>query len=135
MFFANCQKGGMSAAFPDVCKTPVGPSVVPIPYPNVARTAAAKASTTAKKVLFCGSPAHNLKTVVPSSNGDEPGVLKGVISSKWKGPRKYKEGVKKVLIQGSPATRLMGVTMQNGKRPNMLGCTVMPSQTTVEIVG
>ena len=30
--------GGMSIAFPDVCKTPIGPAVVPIPYPNIGKS-------------------------------------------------------------------------------------------------
>ena len=29
--------GGTSVVFPDVCKTPVGPSIVPIPYPNIGK--------------------------------------------------------------------------------------------------
>ena len=34
---AHQGSGGMSIAFPDVCKTPAGPAVVPIPYPNVGK--------------------------------------------------------------------------------------------------
>ena len=34
--FANTQMMGMDMAFPDVCLTPAGPAVVPIPYPNIA---------------------------------------------------------------------------------------------------
>ncbi len=36
---AHKGSGGKSIVFPDACKTPVGPSVVPIPYPNMGQSA------------------------------------------------------------------------------------------------
>ena len=40
---AHKGSGGMSTVFPDVCKTPVGSAVVPIPYPNTKSNPTAKA--------------------------------------------------------------------------------------------
>ena len=35
---AHKGSSGKSIVFPDVCKTPVGPSIVPIPYPNLGQS-------------------------------------------------------------------------------------------------
>ena len=86
--FANCQMGGQNFGMPDVCKTPAGPAVVPIPYPNFSMGAIAQPGSTATKVLICGGPAHVVGTTIPISNGDNPGVIGGVISGKVMGPTK-----------------------------------------------
>jgi len=44
--------GGVSVVFPDVCKTPIGPAVVPIPYPNVGK--ASDTSNGPKSVIIDG---------------------------------------------------------------------------------
>ena len=36
---AHKGSGGLSTVFPDVCLTPVGKPVVPIPYPNTGKSA------------------------------------------------------------------------------------------------
>ena len=38
MSVIHAGSNGVTMAFPDVCKTPVGPAVVPIPYPNIAKS-------------------------------------------------------------------------------------------------
>jgi hypothetical protein len=58
----NTAQGGLSIVFPDVCYTPPGPIPgVPIPYPNIAATAARKQqqkkkvpTTTSQAVLVGG---------------------------------------------------------------------------------
>lgn len=132
--FANCQKGGTNLAAPDVCKTPVGSSVVPIPYPNTALGATANPSTVAKKVLISGAPAHNLQTVIPMSNGDNAGVVGGVKSGQVMGQSRHTKGADSVLIAGSPATKLTDMTGQNGSSSNITGATIAPAQTTVMIM-
>lgn len=122
--FANCQKGGQNFAFPDVCKTPVGPSVVPIPYPNMALGATANPGTAVMKVLISGAPAHNLGTVIPMSNGDNAGVIGGVKSGGMMGPRRNVKGCNTVLIGGKPATRMTDPTGQNGSNSNMMGVSL-----------
>jgi hypothetical protein len=106
--------GGTNIAGPDVCKTPVGPSIVPIPYVNIALGATAIPSTAATKVLISGTPAHNLRTTIPMSNGDNPGVAGGIKSQRMMGSSKHMTGSSKVLIGGSPATHLTSSTGQNG---------------------
>lgn len=132
--FANCQKGGVNMAAPDVCKTPMGNSTPPIPYPNIAQGATANPGTIVQKVLICGAPAHTIQTVIPMSNGDNPGVCGGVISGCNMSQQKHTMGANNVLMGGKPATKLTDPTAQNGSNANAYGATVTPAQTKVMIM-
>jgi hypothetical protein len=132
--FANCQKGGTNMAAPDVCKTPVGPSVVPIPYPNTASGATANPATAAKKVLISGAPGHTLQTTIPMSNGDNAGVAGGVLSGMIMGALRFLMGASNVMFGGSPATKMTDTTGQNGSSLNTQGLTCAPAQTKVMIM-
>jgi hypothetical protein len=125
--FANTQMMGMDFAFPDVCLTPAVPSPVPIPYPNIALGPTAIPNQV--KVLIMGAPAHNLGTVIPMSNGDNPGVATGVASGTVMGPRRHLTGAFSVLMVGMPATRLTSATIQNST--NAPGARIVPSQPKV----
>ncbi len=127
--FLNCQKGGKNMCFPDVCKTPAppAPSPVPIPYPNMSEQV--MGAMPVPQVLIDGGPAHNMKTKVPLSNGDNAGVAGGLKSSKFMGPTKFKKGSSVVKIKGKPATKALMPTSHNGD--NGMGVTVQPSQTKV----
>jgi len=122
--FANCQMMGMDLAFPDVCKTP---PAIPIPYPNFAL--GPTAIPNAWNILFMCAPAHNLATVTPLTNGDNPGVTLGVISPSVMGPSRHITGAFTVLLKGSPATRMTSLAVQN--RSNALGMRIVPSQFKV----
>ena len=117
----------MDMAFPDVCKTPVGPAVVPLPYPNIALSNTAVPTQT--KVMLLGMPAHNLTTQIPLSNGDNAGVLLGVASNLMMGPKAAAMGSANLFIGGSPAIKLTSPSKQNGMNPNVPGLTITPSQT------
>lgn len=64
---------------PDVCKTPMGPSTPPVPYPVTARLGDA-----VQVVPSVNANRHPVlvldQSFVPSTKGDEPGVAKGVKS-------------------------------------------------------
>ena len=125
--FANTQMGGMSLGFPDVFKTPAGPAVVPIPYPNIAM--GPMGVPPVPNVLFGGAPAHSLMTEVPLTQGDDGGVLGGVVSQMEMGPSRCLDGANTVLVGGAPATRLTSPTLQNGI--NAPGACLVPAQLTV----
>lgn len=77
---AHKGSGGVSIVGPDVCKTPVGSAIVPIPYPNIG-----KSSDTAKgpkSVKTDGKMPMVKKAIYTKTTGDEPGVQKGIISGK-----------------------------------------------------
>jgi hypothetical protein len=129
--FANTNMGVLSLAFPDVCTTPVVVPV-PVPYPNIAVSATAIPSQF--NVLIECMPAHNLATINPISNGNEAGVLLGVMSAMIMGPQRHLMGSMTVFTGGPPATRMLDPTGQNGLLPNAPGLSLTPAQVTVVIL-
>ncbi len=122
---------GMNMGFPDTCLTPVGPVVVPLPYPNISETATC--SNPVPTVLLECLPSMNQMSTCEVSEGDQPGVNTGVVSHMIGGPTMYVCGSTGVVIQGMPAMRLTSVTGQNAMEmlPNAPGSTIAPSQETV----
>jgi len=125
--FANNQIMGIDMGLPDVCKTPVGPALVPIPYPNIA--VGSMGVPAAYNVLFGCAPAHNLSTMVPVTMGDTPGVGLGVVSSLVMGPTRHVTAAFTVLAGGMPATRLTSMSLHNNM--NCPGVRLAPSQVSV----
>ena len=122
--FANAQMMGVDLAFPDVCKTP---PALPIPYPNFAL--GPTAIPNAWNILYGGTPAHNMATITPITNGDNAGVLMGVVSQTVMGQSRHLTGAFTVLLKGTPATRMTSLTLQNST--NMVGMRIVPSQFKV----
>lgn len=135
--FAATPMGGMSFAFPDVCKTPAPPAPpIPIPYPNMAQWPMANPGTAATKVKILNMPALVLNSATMRTNGDEPGVAGGVISSMFGDQCAFKLGVMKVLIEGKPCATLLKMTGHNGMNANMpAGTMIAPSQAKVMVMG
>ena len=125
--FANTQMMGMDMGFPDVCLTPVGPAAAPIPYPNIAM--GPMGVPAAYNVLFMSTPAHNLSTMIPMTNGDNAGVAMGVASGTVMGPARHLTGAFTVLVGGLPATRMTSMSLQNST--NCPGVRLVPSQVKV----
>lgn len=125
--FANSQMKGTDMGFPDVCLTPAGPVMVPVPYPNIAT--GSMAIPNQMIVLIAAMPAHNLGTITPATNGDNGGVGMGVASGTVMGPSRHMTGASSVLFGGMPATRLTSMSLQNST--NAPGARLAPSQTTV----
>jgi len=133
MFGMSSKGGGMSQAFPDVCKTPMAPSPIPLPYPNMAMLNRAKKES--KKVKVKNKGAFTMKSKVGSSNGDEPGTLGGLISGKSRSVAKPVKGSSKVKVEGSPAIYQTCMFGHNGNNANMpIGFHTLPSQTKVTIL-
>jgi hypothetical protein len=132
MCYANCQMGGQNQAQPDVCMTPAAPSPVPVSYPNISMLNTATPSQT--KVQILATPAHNIGTTVPMSNGDNAGVNLNSVSGCVMGPTRHLKSSMKVKIVGQPATRQTDQTGQNGVSPGAMGSTMSPSQTKVKIL-
>jgi hypothetical protein len=124
--FANSQMMGLDLAFPDVCLTPT-PAPVPIPYPNLAL--GPMGIPASYNILFMATPAHNMATTVPLTNGDNPGVALGVCSGLVMGPSRHLTAAFTVLVTGIPATRLTSMSLQNST--NAPGMRIVPSQLKV----
>jgi hypothetical protein len=127
--FINTNLGVMNLAFPDVCKTMVGPVMVPIPYPNIAVSVTHIPSQF--KVIIGGGLAENLITSGTISNGDQVGIVMGLVSNLIIGPDRPFLGSFKVLIGGIFTTRLTSINGQNGMPSNAVGISITPSQIRV----
>ncbi len=127
--FANTQMMGMDIGFPDVCLTPT-PAPVPIPYPNIAM--GPMGVPAAYNILFMATPAHNMATTIPMTNGDNAGVNMGVASGTVMGPGRHLTGSFKVLLKGIPATKMTSVALQNST--NCPGMRLVPSQVKVVLL-
>ena len=98
---------------PSINKTPIGPSMVPVPYPTVQDLT--NSTSTAKTVNFNGSPAYLLDcSSQPSCKGDAPGTGKGVRSGTVSGEVKPAGGSSSVRIEGKKVVREGDACTMNG---------------------
>jgi len=121
--FANARgivhkgSGGKSIVFPDVCKTPIGPSIVPIPYPNLGK--ASDTSKGPKAVVVNGEMPMVKGAQYSTSTGDEAGVAKGVVSGKIKSVCEFRMYSADVKFEGRNVCRLGDPLWHNKK--NIMG--------------
>ncbi|MEW5801042.1 MAG: DUF4150 domain-containing protein [bacterium] len=106
--------GGVTIAFPDVCKTPAPPGPpIPIPYPNIAKSSdTAKGS---KKVTMDGNPVCLKDSNFSMSTGDEAGSLNGVASNKIKGKAEFVNFSFDVQVEGKNVPRALDLMLHNDK--------------------
>src|SRR5260221_4794598 len=109
MFPASSKGGGMCAAGGgapiDVCKIPAPPApFAPAPFPNMVQCAAVSGES--GKVKLCNMPALTKSSSWSMSQGDEGGVLKGLVAPFQMSKVEYKDGSGKVKIEGKPAVCL-----------------------------
>lgn len=128
--FANCSMPGMDFGMPDVCLTPASGAPVPIPYPNFGMKAMAIPPTASIKHLIMFMPSHNIATTIPTSMGDNAGVMMGVASGTVMGPVRNTRCSTKVITGGTPATRMLDNTIQNSTNVPS-GMTLVPGQFKV----
>ncbi len=114
---AHKGSGGTSTVFPDVCKTPMGNSVVPIPYPNTGKSAdttkGPKSITTDGKMPMVKGAQYS------TSTGDEAGSAKGVASGTTKGVCEFMMYSFDVKFEGKNVCRLGDPLFHNKK--NIMG--------------
>ena len=114
------------ATLPDVCKTPSPGGPVPLPYPNISRTATlAKGTTTVKadggNMIAIKGSEHAM------SNGDEPGVAGGVKSSTFMKESTWILYSFDVKMEGKNACRLTDKKFQNHENSaDLAGILQMP---------
>lgn len=129
---ASTKKGGMAIAMPDVCKTPAGPSVIPIPYPNIADLQDADGAIDV--VLIENKETIVESSTIPSSKGDEAGTMKGIVSSTNRDEVGFKQYSSKVYAKGKKIVHHTAMTGHNGSNANApAGVHVSPSQTKVRV--
>ena len=124
--FALNQLPAMTMGMPDVCLTPMGPIMVPVPYPNMAQEALGFPA--AFNILVGGAPVHNMGTTLMLSMGDLPGGA-GVASGTVLGPHRSLTNALTCLM-GSLPTRRVG-SMGPSNMMNTVGNAAIPNQVRV----
>ncbi|MCI0379994.1 MAG: DUF4150 domain-containing protein [Gemmataceae bacterium] len=115
--------GGISTAFPDVCKTPTPAGPVPIPYPNIAKSQdTAMGSTT---TTMDGNPIMLKGSIYSMSTGDEAGSVGGVVSGVIKGKAEFLNYSFDVKVEGKNVCRLSDLMGQNESSLNIGGFPTM----------
>ena len=102
---AHQNSDGKSLTPADVCKTPVGNSTPPIPYPNLAETRDIDPATAPKLVKTEGAVPMTMGTKIMQTTGDEPGVVGGVSSGTVKGEAEPMLCSFNVFIEGKGVVR------------------------------
>lgn len=115
---------GMNIGFPDVCLTPAGPAVVPIPYPNIAMNV--QAAPFSVLVLITMMNALNMASKILMTSGDEAGVAHPMIKQMGA----YTMGNPIVFIEKLPGINLLCPTTGNNMN-NPVGAVLVPSVTNV----
>jgi hypothetical protein len=114
MSVVHKDSGGVSQAFPDVCKTPSPAGPVPIPYPNIAQSS--DSADGASTVLSDGNPTCVKDSKFSTSTGDEAGTAGGgVASNKTKGKAEFVNFSFDVLFEGKNVARAMDLMLHNDK--------------------
>jgi len=109
--------GGYSVVFPDVCLTPIGNAVVPIPYANTGK--ASDTSKGAKTVKTNGEMPMLKNALYSKSSGDAAGSRKGVASGTIKDVCEFMMYSFDVKFEGRNVCRLGDPLWHNKK--NILG--------------
>lgn len=105
--------GGKSIAGPDVCLTPCGPSMVPIPYINVALSS--DMENGAKTVFADGRPMGHEKSYFSKSVGDDAGSGKGISSGTHKGIAEFMNFSFDVSVEGKGVVRAFDQMVNNNR--------------------
>jgi hypothetical protein len=106
----------MNMVFPDVCKTPSPAGPVPIPYPNIGRSA--DTSDGPKKVIVQGKMPMVKGAKYSKTAGDEAGSAGGVVSSSTRGEAEFMLYSFDVKFEGKNVCR-MGDSMFHNKKNAM----------------
>lgn len=95
----------------DICNTPMGNAVVPIPYTNVAHSLDLAGGS--ETVFFDGNPIMLKDSVFSRSSGDEAGSLGGVSSGVTGGKARFVNYSNNVFVEGKPVCRRLDPMVSN----------------------
>jgi len=119
---------------PDICKTPVGPNIIPIPYTVIADLG--QSENCVPNARFNGDPCKVLdQSTVPRCTGDEPGFIGGVRSGTVAGEVKPVSACSNVRAGGRSIVREFDpCTLNSGNCPGIY-VTVSAPGSTIEAAG
>ena len=110
---SNTGSGDVVISGPDVCLTPMGPSMVPIPYTNIAKSASLAGGT--KTVKIDGNMGAIDGCCYSTSTGDQPGSGTGVCSGTVGDKAEFINNSFDVKIEGKGVCRNSDPMTQNNK--------------------
>ena len=113
MGLSHHRSGGVSSVFPDVCMTPSPGGPIPVPYPNVGRSADVHQGS--KRVKIQGGPTMLEGSVFRRSTGDEAGSNGGVASGGTRGACAFGTYSFTVKIEGRAVCRTGDLMTHNDK--------------------
>lgn len=111
--FAHKGSNGQNLVFPDVCKTPTPGGPVPIPYPNLGKSADTVQGTTTVQADGQMIMVKGAKYVM--STGDEAGTVGGVLSGVFKQECEFLMYSFDVMLEGKNVCRLGDPLWHNKK--------------------
>jgi hypothetical protein len=106
---------------PDICKTPMGPNLVPVPYPIIAKFDSSQ--LTAGQTNFEGNAVFHMGSYLPNVQGDEAGVGGGVTSGVNMGCCKPVEHSSTLRVEGQWVVRHGDMMDMNCAGPKGVGNT------------
>lgn len=115
---------GANIGFPDVCLTPAGPAVVPVPYPSIGLHAMAVGFS--PNVYLTGMSALSVAAILPLTMGDQAGVAHPLLMQMGR----FLMGNVVVHVNMLPGICLCSPTTGNLGN-NALGSVLLPSVTNV----
>lgn len=119
---ANGKNAIVMCLAPDVCKTPVGPSIVPIPYMIISKLSWSQ--KTARTVLITDEEAFTMDARLEKVVGDEPGTAGGVKSGVNRGWCRPISNHGTVFVEGAELVQNNNLYDMNCSGPNGPGNTV-----------
>jgi hypothetical protein len=129
IFPVASKEGGTTLGMPDVCKVPLIP--IPVPLPAIGMLMQAKKTKSKVKIRKKNTVVKNCE--IDQCQGDEVGILKGIISNKNMNKVVMKMASSKVKADGTAVYHLVALATHNGtQNANMpAGLKIGPSQTKV----
>ena len=110
---SNTDSGAVVVSGPDVCLTPIGSSLVPVPYTNIAKSSSLTGGTKTVKVNGCMGAIEGCS--YSTSTGDLPGIGTGVSSATVGGKAEFINCSFDVKIEGKGVCRNSDPMTQNNK--------------------
>jgi hypothetical protein len=128
---AHKGSGGSASVFPDVCKTPTAPAVIPIAYPNTAPPLPSGSGTLKKKVDGGTAVTDLMKMSLGDMAGRAPGLISHGSTPKAVADMKavknelltlgFSEQGARCLMEGKPVTtsgdQMLLYSILSGNRP------------------
>lgn len=130
--FSHKGSGDKSACTaPDVCKTPIGSAIPPIPYPVSSQVANLAQPTSS--VLIDGNPTAIASSIHTKCTGDQAGSAKGVMSGTTGSKTHFASYSFDVKAEGEGVVRHMDLTTMNNRNTLGMNYGAATGPTTIKV--